>query len=691
MAPLIYAVTDASRLYAVDVETGNAQFLADTSQQLTDIAFGPNGGLFGVDLGGELYSVDANYGTATAIGWAGAPLNALAFAPDGTLYGAGSTGLFAINPMTGAGALVADLSDYPSAGDLTFDGAGNLLLATSNGGGMLVRVDTSTGTVTRAGSLGANDVYGLSFGPDGVVYAATYGSRQFLAVNPSTGVTTPLSGYEGDQITKIYGTAFVDEARRVSVSVSAASVNAPASGMGQLNFSVSLSNVTSRPVSFSYSTSDGTATAPTDYLATSGTVTFAPGELTKTISIPVVGKPTPGLSKTLTLNLSNAVNGWLAANTATGTIIETGGGPTVSLSVSGGTFDENGGVATLTATLSAALTSPTTVNLNYSGTAVLNTNFTAAGSIVIPAGATSATIALKGQDDHAITGPLVATVTIANATGAAPWGTTSLSVTELDATSLPSISVSSVIGSDVAGTFRFVVSLSTPLASPVTVDYSTTDGTAVHGLDFSSTSGTLAFAAGQTSQLITVPILGDPAYKPDKTFTVTLSNPVRASIASLSGQGTILNTSPPPKVMIDDLSVAEGGRGTNMAQVTVQLSSRSEFATSVTVQTSDVTARAGKDYGAVRTTVTFLPGETFRTVSIPILGNIKKQGNRTFEADLVSATSATAGRSQGTVTVLDDDGRDKLQKNSLGGRKRPARTPSIVRVHVRKHPTHTHN
>jgi len=53
----------------------------------------------------------------------------------------------------------------------------------------------------------------------------------------------------------------------------------------------------------------------------------------------------------------------------------------------------------------------------------------------------------------------------------------------------------------------------------VTVDYATANGTATAGLDYTATNGTLTFAAGETNQTVTVPILNDGLVEPTETFT----------------------------------------------------------------------------------------------------------------------------------------------------------------------------
>jgi sugar lactone lactonase YvrE len=85
----------------------------------------------------------------------------------------------------------------------------------------------------------------------------------------------------------------------------------------------------------------------------------------------------------------------------------------------------------------------------------------------------------------------------------------------------------------------FTVSLDAPSASPVTVNYTTANGSASAGNDYLASSGTLTFAPGQTTQTILVKTLDDEAAEPSETFTVTLSNSVGAPIVDAQGVGTI--------------------------------------------------------------------------------------------------------------------------------------------------------
>ena len=103
----------------------------------------------------------------------------------------------------------------------------------------------------------------------------------------------------------------------------------------------------------------------------------------------------------------------------------------------------------------------------------------------------------------------------------------------------------------VAGeTLDFTVTLSRALAGTVTVDYATSDGAATVGPDYTAASGTLVFAAGETSKTVAVPVLDDAHDEGTETLTVTLSNARVASLDRSTATGTIRDTDPMPRAWL---------------------------------------------------------------------------------------------------------------------------------------------
>src|SRR5205814_2734277 len=104
------------------------------------------------------------------------------------------------------------------------------------------------------------------------------------------------------------------------------------SGTTNANFTVTLSTASSKTVTVNYATADGTATAPSDYVSIpSTTLTFTPGQTTKTIAVSVNGDIVDENDETFTVNLSNPTNATLSTATGTGTIIDDDAPPTITL------------------------------------------------------------------------------------------------------------------------------------------------------------------------------------------------------------------------------------------------------------------------------------------------------------------------------------------------------------------------
>ena len=201
----------------------------------------------------------------------------------------------------------------------------------------------------------------------------------------------------------------------------------------------------------------------------------------------------------------------------------------------------------------------------------------------------------------------------------------------------------------------FTVSLGQASGRAASVQYATADGTATAPADYAAASGTLNFAAGQTTQQVTVLVHGDTLDEANETFTLNLSNAVNAAIVDGTGTGTITDDDPLPALTINDVSVAEGDTGSVAATFTVTLSAVSGRNVTVGYATANNTAVAPGDYTAVSSTLTFTPGQTTKTVTVQVNGDLIAEIDETFFVDLSGATNATIGDSRGVGTIIDDD------------------------------------
>ncbi|HEV7506702.1 MAG TPA: Calx-beta domain-containing protein [Thermoanaerobaculia bacterium] len=210
----------------------------------------------------------------------------------------------------------------------------------------------------------------------------------------------------------------------------------------------------------------------------------------------------------------------------------------------------------------------------------------------------------------------------------------------------------------------------------VTVHYATSDGTATAGQDYTAISGTLSWADGDEShKVILVPILNDATTEGTETVRLTLSAPTGG--ASLDGErstallsileggrsgddnGDDNNHGLPGTIKFDERSfqVIESA---GVARVAVERSGGDHGVVSVRFQTADGSAKAGEDYTAVSTVLTWASGdESRKIVEIPIADDAATEGNETV---MLSLTDPTGGatvdtvRGEAVLNILDDDG-----------------------------------
>jgi uncharacterized repeat protein (TIGR01451 family) len=230
----------------------------------------------------------------------------------------------------------------------------------------------------------------------------------------------------------------------------------------------------------------------------------------------------------------------------------------------------------------------------------------------------------------------------------------------------PSITISDaqvVEGNAGTASMTFNVFLSAASASTVTASFATASGTATSGTDFTATSGTVTFIPGQTTQTITVSVLGDVTPEPDETLLVNLSSPVNATIAGAQGTGTIKNDDALPALSINDVTLAEGNSGTTSFNFTVTLTPASAFPVTVNYATADNTAIVGSDYQPASGSLTFAPGQTTKPVSVLVNGDVTTEPSESFFVNLFNPGNASISDSQGQGNITNDDANPSITIN----------------------------
>jgi predicted extracellular nuclease len=188
------------------------------------------------------------------------------------------------------------------------------------------------------------------------------------------------------------------------------------------------------------------------------------------------------------------------------------------------------------------------------------------------------------------------------------------------------------------------------------VDYATANGTASAGSDYEAMSGTLNFAEGETSKVVSVVVYGDTALEPSETVLLNLSGATNGvTLSDAQGVGSITNDDlGPPSISVSDVTLAEGNAGTTNMIFTVTRTGGLE-AFSVDYSTADNTANAA-DYAAASGTLNFAAGETSKTITVAVSGDLVVEPTETLFVNLSNATNnAVIADGQGQGTITNDD------------------------------------
>ncbi|HWT13733.1 MAG TPA: nidogen-like domain-containing protein [Allosphingosinicella sp.] len=203
----------------------------------------------------------------------------------------------------------------------------------------------------------------------------------------------------------------------------------------------------------------------------------------------------------------------------------------------------------------------------------------------------------------------------------------------------------------------FVVQLSEPSEDTISVDYSTEGVTATPGdapgRDFIPKIGTLTFAPGETRKEIVVEVRGDYLNESDETLRVLLSNPSNVFLADKEGAGLIREDD--GLVVSARPTIEPRSDGTINAEFEVRLLSPSNQVVEVTYRARDGSARDQLDYLAAVGTLVFEPGQTFKIVSVPVLGDALVEADETFDLVLSDAVNSSILVGVATTRIYDED------------------------------------
>ena len=431
---------------------------------------------------------------------------------------------------------------------------------------------------------------------------------------------------------------------------------------GAVNVTILRTNGYTGSVSVTLTTAPITAQPGINYVSTSNTVTFADGEISKTVSIPIIETHKVQGNTTFSVVLSNPTGGAniSTANTSIVTIIDDNTGVAFSSPIY--IVTETAGSVTLAVNRIGTNGITTVSYATTNGTAIAGTNYLAtSGTLVFNPGEFLKTFQIPVLHDPRVTGPLSFTVTMFDPSAPAQIFANNPALVTINDADAGFAFTNSAFYAIKSGTNVLIsVIRSNANTGIVSVNYATSDGTAAAGVDYTATTGVLTFSNGIGMQSFSVPIINNSLVEGDRTFYVGIFNPsppaqlLVPNIASVTITDNVAGLSfSAPLYKVNE----NGGA----ASITVRRTGFTNSTVSVDYATADGTAQAGANYISVSGTFVFTNGETVKTFAVPVIDDGIPNGDKTVLLTLGNVSSRTAravllSPNAATLTILETDG-----------------------------------
>lgn len=422
---------------------------------------------------------------------------------------------------------------------------------------------------------------------------------------------------------------------------------------------VALSNPSDQVVKVDYTFANDSAVAPADFTGSNGTLTFAPGESSKTIPVTIVNDTMYEAEERLTITLSNWVNALPGSRSVLSLFItseETE--PTLQFSGFSYAVVENGGALPVDVTLSHPSAFPVSVQFQTSnGTAVAGEDYnTTSGTLTFAAGETVKGIPVTVFNDGVDEANETVVVTLGAIINAQAGDPQEIVLTIVDEDDAPSVSfvLDEVVVSEGGVTAVLDIALSTSSGRTIQVPLSTSNGSAKAGQDFALGSDRVTFVPGEATKKVAVQILDDGVSEVDEAFLVHLGEPSNAVLGAVSQAAVIIQDNDPPGVQFTDATVVIDEHGVRV-RIEVSVTEPMPNAFSVQLRTVDGTAVAGQDYKAAATTLNFVKGELNKHIFVEITDDSLSEGSETIRLELFNVQGTTLAAQNVMEVVIEDN------------------------------------
>ena len=443
------------------------------------------------------------------------------------------------------------------------------------------------------------------------------------------------------------------------VTVAAADALASEGGADGGEFVVSRSGPTVGALTVGYSVG-GSATAGSDYVALSGSVTIPVGQVSASVSVGVLDDSEVESDETVIVTVGADPSYEVGAVfEATVTIVDDDDVPVVSVTASDAVAGEPVDGGEFVVSRSGPTVGALTVGYSVGGSATAGSDYVAlSGSVTIPVGQVSASVSVGVLDDSEVESDETVIVTV----GADPsyevgavFEATVTIVDDDDGVPVVSVTASDAVAGEPADGGEFVVSRSGPTVGALTVGYSV-GGSATAGSDYVALSGSVTIPVGQVSASVSVGVLDDSEVESDETVIVTVgADPSYEVGAVFEATVTIVDDDDGVPVVSVTASDAVAGEPVDGGEFVVSRSGPTVGALTVGYSVGG-SATAGSDYVALSGSVTIPVGQVSASVSVGVLDDSEVESDETVIVTVGADPSYEVGAVfEATVTIVDDD------------------------------------
>ncbi|HEY0549016.1 MAG TPA: Calx-beta domain-containing protein, partial [Verrucomicrobiae bacterium] len=478
-------------------------------------------------------------------------------------------------------------------------------------------------------------------------------------------------------------TLTIQDLKTSTVTVGATATHAYEAGSQAAKFIIARDGATNVPLTVTYVVS-GTAASGSDFvpLSATNTVTIPAGTNSALVTLTPLDDPTEEVAESVTLTVVPRT-GYRTGFPDSATVILVSDDGTIQFSSATYSVSEDEGPALISVVRTGGTNLTTTVDYRFVGGSASNSvdYFGTNGVLTFLPGETVQIISIPIAADGVVESNETINLVLTNATGGVPLGGQNAAVVTIANDDTAFEFAATTFRGNENGLFgEVIISRRGVLTNIDTVLFIATNGSA-GAADFLATTYEVEFVPGESNQILQVPILDDELFEGNETVNLTLANP---------SAGTSLNTlSNATLVIVDDecqIEFAVAGYSiieySNFVTLVVRRVGGTVNPLSVDYATIDGTATNGIDYVSIATTLTFtgdhaesdtngsgvasfVPGDSVRTVTVPILDDILGEGSETFTVTLSNVQSLNPSALPGatllgtnvttTVTILDNE------------------------------------